>query len=260
MAFAVGVPHVLGTPFNEAMYAPTGPLTVATRAEAVNASSTAGVVGPVTGVGTGETHQASPASPTGLLGLDGGEICRPVSSAAAWRHGEVTGRRRRSEARRGGSARPASAAVAERGAVVVGEDASATVLFAAAIIILLLELPATARPAVITSDMIRADSPYLFHAYVKVDDGQGGGFRDLSNEWYGPGTRAFRTEVLPLYGGASESPYIYAGDGSHVMRSRLRVEGSGAFIRAASVPYWQAGRIAALVLDARRPAPRRCRS
>ena len=57
-AFAVGVPHVLGTPFNEAMYAPTAPLTVATRAEAVNASSTAGVVGPVTGVGTGETHQA----------------------------------------------------------------------------------------------------------------------------------------------------------------------------------------------------------
>ena len=61
--------------------------------------------------------------------------------------------------------------------------------------------------------------------------------------------------MLPLYGGASESPYIYAGDGSHVMRSRLRVEGSGAFIRAASVPYWQAGRIAALVLDAMATSP-----
>jgi hypothetical protein len=41
--------------FDEAMYAPTSPLTVATAAEATNASSTAGA-GPITGVGEGETH------------------------------------------------------------------------------------------------------------------------------------------------------------------------------------------------------------
>jgi len=34
------------------------PLAVATAAEATNASSTAGVVVPITGIGTGETHQA----------------------------------------------------------------------------------------------------------------------------------------------------------------------------------------------------------
>src|SRR5262249_14453810 len=67
-----------------------------------------------------------------------------------------------------------------------------------------------ARPAVITPDMIRADSPYLFHAYVKVDQGHGGGFQDVSNEWYGPGNRAFRAEVLPLFGDGSEDPYVYA--------------------------------------------------
>jgi hypothetical protein len=56
--FSVGKPHVLGTPFDEAMYAPATALTVASPAQAVNAASTAGVVGPITGVGTGETHQA----------------------------------------------------------------------------------------------------------------------------------------------------------------------------------------------------------
>jgi hypothetical protein len=56
--FAVGKPHAIDGPFDEAMYAPTSSLAVATPAQAVNASSTAGVVGPITGVGTGETHQA----------------------------------------------------------------------------------------------------------------------------------------------------------------------------------------------------------
>jgi hypothetical protein len=56
--FAVGQPHPVDGPFDEAMYAPQASLPVATPAQAVNAASTAGVVGPITGVGTGETHQA----------------------------------------------------------------------------------------------------------------------------------------------------------------------------------------------------------
>ena len=62
--------------------------------------------------------------------------------------------------------------------------------------------------------------------------------------------------MLPLYGGGSEGPYIYAGDGSHVARALgCRLRAREAFIRAASVPYWQAGRIAALVLDAMATSP-----
>jgi len=53
--FPVGLPHAVDGPFDEALYSP-GPLSVASAAAAVNAASTAGVVGPITGVGTGETH------------------------------------------------------------------------------------------------------------------------------------------------------------------------------------------------------------
>jgi hypothetical protein len=53
--FAVGLPHSPG-PFDEAMYAPTTPLAVASTAQATRPSSSAGVV--VTGVGTGTTIQA----------------------------------------------------------------------------------------------------------------------------------------------------------------------------------------------------------
>jgi hypothetical protein len=55
--FAVGKPTTTSA-FDEAMYAPTSRLPVATSAQATNASHTNGVVGPVTGVGTGETHHA----------------------------------------------------------------------------------------------------------------------------------------------------------------------------------------------------------
>jgi hypothetical protein len=54
--FPVGLPHVAGGAFDQAMYAPTSTLAVATAAQATNAASSGGVVGPVTGVGTGETH------------------------------------------------------------------------------------------------------------------------------------------------------------------------------------------------------------
>ncbi len=55
--FAVG--HETTTAaFDEAMYAPTTPLAVATAAQATHAASSAGVVAPITGVGTGETHHA----------------------------------------------------------------------------------------------------------------------------------------------------------------------------------------------------------
>jgi hypothetical protein len=57
VTFPVGLPHGTG-PFDEAMYAPQSSLPVATAAQATNVASSAGVVGPITGVGTGETHQA----------------------------------------------------------------------------------------------------------------------------------------------------------------------------------------------------------
>jgi hypothetical protein len=53
---AVGRPHT-GNVFDEAMYAPTSKLPIASAAEATRPSSTAGA-GPVTGQGTGETHHA----------------------------------------------------------------------------------------------------------------------------------------------------------------------------------------------------------
>ena len=56
--FAVGLQQPTATTFNEAMYAPSTPLAVATPAEATNASSTSGVVVSVTGIGTGPAHQA----------------------------------------------------------------------------------------------------------------------------------------------------------------------------------------------------------
>ena len=55
--FPVGIAPAAGKAFDEAMYAPTTPLAVATAAQATNAASTAGA-GPVTGVGIGETHHA----------------------------------------------------------------------------------------------------------------------------------------------------------------------------------------------------------
>ena len=54
--FAVGRTRLRERTFDEAMYAPTTPLGVATPAEATNPASSAGVVGPITGVGIGETH------------------------------------------------------------------------------------------------------------------------------------------------------------------------------------------------------------
>jgi hypothetical protein len=53
---AVGLAHT-GTVFDEAMYAPTSKLPIASAADATRPSSTAGA-GPVTGQGTGETHHA----------------------------------------------------------------------------------------------------------------------------------------------------------------------------------------------------------
>jgi hypothetical protein len=56
--FAVGLGRPSSTGFDEAMYAPATPLTVATAAQATNPALTTGVVAPVTGNGTGETHHA----------------------------------------------------------------------------------------------------------------------------------------------------------------------------------------------------------
>jgi hypothetical protein len=55
--FAVGRPATTAN-FDEAMYAPTTPLPVATPAQATHAASTSGVLAPVTGLGTGEAHHA----------------------------------------------------------------------------------------------------------------------------------------------------------------------------------------------------------
>jgi hypothetical protein len=54
---AVGLPHPSAGPFDEAMYAPTAKLPIATAAQATRRSRTAGA-GPITGQGTGETHHA----------------------------------------------------------------------------------------------------------------------------------------------------------------------------------------------------------
>ena len=56
--FAVGLPHPSGGAFDEGMYAPTTPLAVASAAQATQPSSSAGVVTPVTGVGTGAAIRA----------------------------------------------------------------------------------------------------------------------------------------------------------------------------------------------------------
>jgi hypothetical protein len=55
--FAVGLQQPTSTSFDEAMYAPSAPLTVAAAAQATNASSTAGVLVPAGGAGTGITHK-----------------------------------------------------------------------------------------------------------------------------------------------------------------------------------------------------------
>ena len=55
--FAVGLPHDPSEPFDEAMYAPTTPLNVATPAQATNVASSTGAKH-FTGEGTGETHRA----------------------------------------------------------------------------------------------------------------------------------------------------------------------------------------------------------
>jgi len=56
--FAVGLQQPSTTTFDEAMYAPSTPLTVAAPAQATNASSTAGAVVPAGGAGTGVTQQS----------------------------------------------------------------------------------------------------------------------------------------------------------------------------------------------------------
>ena len=56
--FPVGLSQQSRAPFDEALYAPVSTLPVATAAQATNAASSAGVVGPITGVGTRETHHA----------------------------------------------------------------------------------------------------------------------------------------------------------------------------------------------------------
>jgi hypothetical protein len=55
--FPVGRSQPAASAFDEATYAPATPLTVATPAQAIRPATTTGA-GPVTGMGTGETHQA----------------------------------------------------------------------------------------------------------------------------------------------------------------------------------------------------------
>ena len=55
--FAVGHEQPTATSFDEAMYAPTTPLSVATTAQATQPATTTGVLVPVTGVGSGTTRQ-----------------------------------------------------------------------------------------------------------------------------------------------------------------------------------------------------------
>jgi hypothetical protein len=54
---AVGHEQPTANSFDEALYAPATPLSVATAAEATQPATTAGVVVPVTGIGSGATRQ-----------------------------------------------------------------------------------------------------------------------------------------------------------------------------------------------------------
>lgn len=56
--FPVGLQRPTSTTYDEAMYAPSTPLPVATPDQAVNAASSAGVVVPATGIGSGQARQA----------------------------------------------------------------------------------------------------------------------------------------------------------------------------------------------------------
>jgi hypothetical protein len=56
--FSVGREQPTATSYDEAMYAPATLLAVATAAQATQPSTTTGVVAPVSGIGTGSTHQA----------------------------------------------------------------------------------------------------------------------------------------------------------------------------------------------------------
>jgi hypothetical protein len=56
--FPVGLQQPSSTTFDEAMYAPASPLEVASPAQAIEPSTTKGVLVPVTGVGSGATRQA----------------------------------------------------------------------------------------------------------------------------------------------------------------------------------------------------------
>ena len=55
--FAVGNPHTAAQPFDEAMYSPKSPLTVASLADATRAARSTGVK-VATGQGTGTAHRA----------------------------------------------------------------------------------------------------------------------------------------------------------------------------------------------------------
>jgi hypothetical protein len=55
--FPVGRQQPTATSFDEAMYAPTTPLGVASAAEATQPATTTGVLVPVTGVGSGTARQ-----------------------------------------------------------------------------------------------------------------------------------------------------------------------------------------------------------
>jgi hypothetical protein len=55
--FPVGRQQPTSSTFDEATYAPATPITVATKAQATHAASSAGA-SDVTGVGTGEAHHA----------------------------------------------------------------------------------------------------------------------------------------------------------------------------------------------------------
>src|SRR3954469_18464327 len=96
--FAVGLRQPTTTSFDEAMYAPTTPLAVATPQTATRPSSTAGVVTPVTGVGTGAALRA-------LKGDCPAPACRGARGRRGGRRVVVAETRRGSIGRCGG--RPA---------------------------------------------------------------------------------------------------------------------------------------------------------
>ncbi len=109
--------------------------------------------------------------------------------------------------------------------------------------------PPSTPPSTVTPEMVRRDSPLIFHAVVRLDQGRGAGLEPVSDEWYAPATGAYRFELVL----AGAQRLVLASDGESAVsgwyRHTARVEGSPAFVKEQNVPAWNGGRVGAALLE-----------